>query len=345
MVAPLVAAAGISAVGKLLSGVLGGKKSYFSGLQPGPLTISEAAKNLDAQKILTERPDVAAEYQDEASRDWKSQIYLKSMGINSAEDYARWWADKYGLVDQFGGGSSTPTTPTTDIGQTTESTTNTSTVKSLQDTIQSMLAGFNSQVNQAASTQAARDKAREDVYKNFGNSNSKITTDLLGSTIQEVLNGEYGKAQTQLERAKTRKQFNDVGYSAGISELDKQKGILSSKLSTTANDVLNQYRTKYDDVRSEALDYANSFSGTGNFDLTDFLGRANSIVDEARTAAPGAFQGALGNAPLIDLGIIRGNAGQAQGSLNLHDLDVLDALSKRKKVETVGRGIGSQGAF
>lgn len=42
--------------------------------------------------LLTARPDVLAQYQNDASRDAKSKAYLEQLGINDAEGYAKWWA-------------------------------------------------------------------------------------------------------------------------------------------------------------------------------------------------------------------------------------------------------------
>lgn len=44
--------------------------------------------------LLTSRPDVLAEYQQESTRDAKSVANLERLGITSAEDYAKWWAGK-----------------------------------------------------------------------------------------------------------------------------------------------------------------------------------------------------------------------------------------------------------
>lgn len=42
--------------------------------------------------LLTANPGVLQEYQQEASRDAKSVANLERLGINNAEDYAKWWA-------------------------------------------------------------------------------------------------------------------------------------------------------------------------------------------------------------------------------------------------------------
>lgn len=46
--------------------------------------------------LLSERPDVATEYQQESTRDKKSKAYLQQIGATSPENYAKWWWGQWG---------------------------------------------------------------------------------------------------------------------------------------------------------------------------------------------------------------------------------------------------------
>lgn len=47
--------------------------------------------DIDWARVLQERPDVAAEYQNEATRDRKSRANLDRLGIDNAQEFAQWW--------------------------------------------------------------------------------------------------------------------------------------------------------------------------------------------------------------------------------------------------------------
>lgn len=298
---------------------------------------------LDIAKILA-RPDVMAEYQQESTRDAKSRANLVAIGANTPEAFAEWWANNFGVANEFqlpqapAPVAADPTPAPTTNAPTTEQDT-------LSQSINSLLGLYNQQQASAQQKEVAREAARGQVQTGLGTASSKLNSSILGNTVNDVLTGAYGKAKTQLDRGKARGMYNDVGYNAGLGSLETGKAAALTKLNTTANDLLSGYRKSYDDIRSEALDAANNWSGTGAFDLTDYSTRANEILANAQASAPGALQSAIGGMPLFDLNAIRSEAGQAQGAVNLQNTDVIEALAKRKQAQGVGRGLGSQGSF
>ena len=299
---------------------------------------------LDIAKILA-RPDVMAEYQQESTRDAKSRANLAAIGANTPEAFAEWWANNFGVANEFQLPQAPAPVAADPVAPTSPVLTPTTEQDKLSESINSLLGLFNQQQTNAQQKEAAREAARGQVQTGLGTASAKLNSSILGNTVNDVLTGAYDKAKLQLDRGKTRGMYNDVGYNAGLGSLEAGKTTALTKLNTTANDILSGYRKSYDDIRSEALDAANNWSGTGNFDLTDYSTRANEILTNAQAWAPGALQSAIGGMPLFDLNAIRTEAGTAQGAVNLKNTDVLEALAKRKQAQGVGRGLGSQGSF
>lgn len=61
-------------------------------LQSGTGQGATGTGGFDPAALLRQRPDILTEYLQESTRDAKSIAHLRSLGINSAEDYARWHA-------------------------------------------------------------------------------------------------------------------------------------------------------------------------------------------------------------------------------------------------------------
>jgi len=324
---------------------------YLTGINSQQVTTP--ATDADFTRLLQDRPDVLAEYNRllptiDWNSPWAAQHGFYKNG--KPEDFARWWYNNNGKNEGYTLNSQrpatpTPTTPTTPTTPAPTTPTTPSETDRLQSTIDQLLSQFNNQLSSAQSLEGTRNTARSQVNTQFGSGYSKIGSDLLSESINNILSGEYNKALTQIERGKARGQYNDVGYQTALQSLDRNKTELGSKLNTTANDILSGYRTNYDNIRKEALDFASNLTSNDNFDLTDYIGRGNEIVQQAKDFAPGALLSAVGSAPFFNLSQIRSDAGTAQGALNLKDTDVLDALSKRKSAQDVGRGLGSQGSF
>lgn len=299
---------------------------------------------VDPKQILIDRPDVLSEYNRIfPTVDWNSP-WAGKHGFSQTggpDEFATWWYNTYGKDQGYGAPPAAPPPVATD--PTPAPTT--PTTDPLQSLIEKLLGGFTDSAAKEQQLEAARGQARDSVYSGLGTSGSKFSPDLLDDTINSILGTKASAAQEQLDRGKARGMYNDVGYQAGLASLNTNKEAAHSRLENSAEGILAGYRSKYDDVRNEALGAASTFSGVGQFSLDPFLNEANDLVTRAKAAAPGAFLDAIGSDPLFDLSAIRSDAGTAQGALNLRDTSLVDALAKRKKVDALGRGLGSQGAF
>jgi hypothetical protein len=302
---------------------------------------------VDFTQLLTDRPDVLAEYNRlRPTIDWNSS-WAPQHGFyqgGKPEDFAKWWFNQGGGSAQYQQQAPVAPTPTAPTSPTTPTVTPTPEQDKLSETVNNLLGLFNQQQEKAQQQEAARTNARTSVASALGTTTDKLNSSLYGNSITDILTGQYDKAKTQLDRGLARGMYNDVGYGAGLASLDKNKATASASLNQTANDLLSGYRKQYDDIRTEALNAANNYGGVGNFDLTDYVTRSNDVLNNAKANLPGNLLASAGNG-LFDLSAIRGDAGTAQGATNLRNMDVVDALSKRKQAEGVGRGLGSQGTF
>ncbi len=316
---------------------------------------------VDFAQLLIDRPDVLAEAERlrrtaDQNSPWAAQHAVASTNTN--EDFARWWYDNYGRNEGYGQAPPTPAPTAVDPtpGPVVPDTNNLNgnplapvvgedPYAKVFQSITDLLGGFNSQISQQQAQQAARDNARNSVYSTLGTSGSKINTSLLDQSINDILGEKYSAAQLQLDRGKERGQYNDVGYAAGLTSLERAKEAAKAKLMQTGEGILSGYRSQYDQLRNDALGQAETFSGQGTFDLSPYQAQANDLLSRISTGSGGALREAIGGDDLFDLNAIRGDVGEAQGSLNLKDMSIVDALAKRKKVDALGRGLGSQGAF
>lgn len=174
---------------------------------------------------------------------------------------------------------------------------------------------------------------------------SRISDTALDSTINDILNENNTQVTDALDRGLKRGQLNQRGAAAGTSALSKARTGVSAKLNQTENDILTGYRSKIDNIGNTAASAASGFNLGGRFDLNDYVSRADNVANDFNTNASGQFINAIGQQPLFDLSQILGASGQAQGAQNLNNLDVMEALDRRKATQGASRGLGSQGAF
>ena len=193
----------------------------------------------------------------------------------------------------------------------------------------------------------SRNDYRGQVQNTFGQNSGidAIPDTFLDSTINDILSTQFGNAQSTLDRGRARGIYNDRGYQAGQASLANQRSQASAKLNTTEGDILSGYRSRLGDVRNNAFNAATGYQLGDSFDIGEYLRQKDSIVGEANTNAEGQLRSAIGSTPLYDFGSIGNAAGQAQGVVNLNNLDVRESLASRRARSMQGRGLGSQGAF
>jgi len=195
--------------------------------------------------------------------------------------------------------------------------------------------------------QGKRSQYGNQVQSTFGGNyaNQAIGDTELDNTINELLNQQSSIVTDALDRGLKRGQLNQRGFDAGQQALGTSKTLTSAKLNQTENDVLNGYRSRLSGVADKAAASASGYQLGGNFNLGDYTAQADSVINDFKTNGSGQFLNAVGKDPLFDLSSILGKSGQAQGAVNLNNLDVLDAVNNKIKTQGASRGIGSQGSF
>lgn len=180
-----------------------------------------------------------------------------------------------------------------------------------------------------------------------GHEYEAVGSNLLDDAINSILGEQRGSAEQFLERGKARGIYNDVGYNAGRSALENAASVARSDLSRLGSGVIDQYRSKLDAIGDEAYSTASAYdpATTPTFSLDPYISRYNETLGRAQTNAAGDLRGVLGGKNYFDFGSIGNRVGQAQGALNLRDADVATALRERRRVNSMNRGLGSQGAF
>lgn len=179
--------------------------------------------------------------------------------------------------------------------------------------------------------------------RNYGS--RVVGSNLLDNAINDILNEQKTSAMQYLDRGTARGIYNERGRQAGLNTINSGAEAGRSQLSGLASGIIDKYRSQADKVRDDAYNAANSFQLGRNFDFNDFVSRGNEIGQRAQTNAKGELLNVFGGTNLFDFGKITNTAGQAQGAQNLRDTDVATALAERKRRDSQGRGLGSQGVF
>ena len=219
---------------------------------------------IDFAQLLRDRPDVLAEYNRLAptidyNSPWASQHGFYQGG--NATDFAKWWFNQGGVNAEYNQVAPVAPTPT-NPSPTAPVTTPTPEQDTLTKTVNDLLGLFNQQQAQAQQQSAARENARASVASALGTTTDKLNSSLFGNSINDILQTQYDKALTQLDRGLARGMYNQAGYDAGLAALDNNRTTAMAGLNQTANDLLSGYRTQYDDLRAEALNAANNWSGS-----------------------------------------------------------------------------------
>jgi hypothetical protein len=172
-----------------------------------------------------------------------------------------------------------------------------------------------------------------------------IASSLLDDTINSILQEQRNGASQYLDRGKARGIYNDVGYNAGLANIGSTYEAGGAKLRGLGNDVIGKYRADANAVRDKAYTAASSYTLGRDFSLDPYINEGNEVIGRAQQNAAGDLRNTFGGTQLFDFSALNNRAGQAQGAINMRDTDVATALNERKRLNTLGRGLGSQGAF
>lgn len=180
--------------------------------------------------------------------------------------------------------------------------------------------------------------------KNTGTVNSQFAPgfdrNAIGDTsddaiIQSILDEQVATAKKTVDYNKARGLLNDSGYSTATDRLNSQSKTAYGTLDDIGQSVLAKGRTGLKDIVGEAGNAASSWSfGSPDFDLTPYIGRADSYANDFKTNLEGKVRSAVGNTKLFDVPTIISDAGIAQGPMNLttQGQDQAAPFDPRKKI-------------
>lgn len=188
-----------------------------------------------------------------------------------------------------------------------------------------------------------RSQADQAFGADYGRRN--IASTLLDDTIKSILEEQKGDASQYLERGRKRGIYNDIGYAAGLAGLGSSYEAGRSKLGELGRSVIDKYRADADAVRDKAFSAATSYTPGTSFSLDPYIAEGNEVISRANQFAGGDLRNTFGGTKLFDFGALNNRAGMAQGAIGGRDSDVLAAIAQRKRNNSFGRGLGSQGAF
>jgi hypothetical protein len=196
-------------------------------------------------------------------------------------------------------------------------------------------------------TTKARNQYRQQADSTFGVDYGRrnISSSLLDDAISSILSEQKNDATNYLERGRKRGIYNDTGYNAGVANIGTSFEAGRSRLGDLGRGVIDKYRADADAVRDKAYSAASAFTPGSSFSLDPYINEGNEVIGRANTFAKGDLLNAFGGTKLFDFGSLNNAAGQAQGAIGGRDLDVISAISQRKRANSLGRGLGSRGAF
>lgn len=173
-----------------------------------------------------------------------------------------------------------------------------------------------------------------------------IPSTILDDAINSILGEQKTEAQLQLERGQKRGIYNDVGYNAGQAAIGSAESAARSELGALGSGYVDQWRGNLNEIDDRAWNaYQSVPYSSSAFNLDPYIAEREDFLSRTRANAEGTLRGGIGGRNFFDFGKIGGKAGTAQGALNLRDTDVATAINERKRLNTMSRGLGSQGAF
>lgn len=164
------------------------------------------------------------------------------------------------------------------------------------------------------------------------------------AVLERIFGERLTPAQQYVDRAYARGNLNDIGKQRALSILDRQGQEGRARLQSIGGDVLSGYRSQLGDVATNARNAASGYQLGSNFNLDDFVSRANTLQGNFGRDLEGNLRQAVGGEQLFNLDSLLAEAGSFQGAQN-NAGGLLDKIAEREKQKQQARGLGTQGAF
>lgn len=165
---------------------------------------------------------------------------------------------------------------------------------------------------------------------NIGQTRFSDTAD--DSFINEILGKQRTEAQLSIDRAKSRGNLDERGYQAAIGRIGELESAGRATAQTLAGSVIENYRTKADDIRQRATSAASSYELGGQaFDVNPYLGELSNLEQSYNTNLGGEVSNALAGQSFFDVGDILTRGGNIQGAVNPQTPASVAALSASRR--------------
>lgn len=158
-------------------------------------------------------------------------------------------------------------------------------------------------------------QANEALPANLAQTRFSDTAD--DSFINDILGKQRTEATLAVDRAKARGNLDDRGYSAALGRIGELENAGRATAQTLANSVIENYRTKANDIRQRATSAASSYElGGDRFDPTPYTQELASLESNYNTNLGGEVSNALAGQSFFDVGDILTRGGNIQGASN-----------------------------
>lgn len=163
--------------------------------------------------------------------------------------------------------------------------------------------------------------------------------------LADILNTQYGSAQSAVERARSRGTLNDQGYNASINRLTGAKEAGNAKLQDLGGTVISRNRQALTDIADRGRAGANAYTLGSTYDPGVYTNEASSKLSDLQGRFEGDVRGAAAGQDLFDLGDIIGFGAREQGAQNNPSNGLAEVLAQREQARRSSRGVGSTGSF
>lgn len=165
--------------------------------------------------------------------------------------------------------------------------------------------------------------------------------------ISSLLDKETTEAEQYFNNALVRGNTTQGGYYNALDRLNDQVTSARSRLTDSAEGIIEGYRGQLRDVGQQARDKLQSYTLGTDFNLDGYQQQLSDLYSNLQNRFEGDFRSTVGNAPLIDSNSLlqRSNAVQPASNDQAGSSGVLAAIAARRNREEERRGVGTTGTF
>lgn len=136
------------------------------------------------------------------------------------------------------------------------------------------------------------------------------------AVLNAILGQQKTDATTVLDRALKRGQLNDIGFNRAMGDIDTQYKAGLGKLQDIGGGILQGYRDRVGNERTNALSRIGGASFGQPYDVNPVLNQLNNLKSSLTGGLEADILGAIGGQKFFDTSTAIGSGGVAQGTTN-----------------------------